>query len=98
MVFHIVKRGPFIPENCMRNGFRRLIVLGCFLVGPLSSVILVAQTVNGSFTGAVMDPTGATIPNAAVSIRNPATGQTRETKTGSAGTYTLSSVAPGVYD
>jgi hypothetical protein len=80
----------------MRNRFRRLFVLGCFLVGPLG--LAVAQSVNGSFNGAVLDQTGATIPNAEVTITNPATGQTRATKTGPAGTYVLPDVAPGVYD
>ena len=82
----------------MRNAFMRLLVLGCFLLGPLGSAIAVAQTVNGSFSGAVLDQTGATIPDASVTITNPATGQKRDTKTGSAGTYVLSNVAPGVYD
>jgi len=82
----------------MRNAFMRLLVLGCFLLGPLGSAIAVAQTVNGRFSGAVLDQTGATIPNASVTITNPATGQKRDTKTGEAGTYVLSNVAPGVYD
>src|ERR1700753_4199838 len=80
----------------MRSRFRHLFVLGCFLAGPLG--LAVAQTVNGSFNGAVLDQTGATIPNADVTITNPATGQTRATKTGPAGTYVLPDVAPGVYD
>ena len=82
----------------MRNAFMRLLVLGCFLLDPLGSAIAVAQTVNGSFSGAVFDQTGATIPNASVTITNPATGQKRDTKTGEAGTYVLSNVAPGVND
>ncbi len=82
----------------MRKGLRRLLVVVCFLVGPLGPAVVSAQTVNGSFQGAVLDQSGAAIPNAAISIRNPATGQTRETKTGPAGTYVLPDVAPGVYD
>jgi hypothetical protein len=75
-----------------------LAYLLCCLVGALLPGALTAQTVNGSFSGSVLDQAGATIPDAAVKITNPATGQTRETRTGSAGGYVLPDVAPGIYD
>jgi hypothetical protein len=82
----------------MRNRLRQsAFVLGC-MAGALLSSALMAQTVNGSFSGSVLDQAGATIPEAAVKITNPATGQTQETKTSSAGSYVLPNVAPGVYN
>jgi hypothetical protein len=82
----------------MQNHSRRALLIACFCVGQLFSASLPAQTVNGSFNGSVVDPGGATIPNADVLITNPSTGQTRETHTGSSGSYVLPDVAPGVYN
>ncbi len=82
----------------MRTRLRQSALVLCCFVGALPSAVIMAQTVNGSFSGSVLDQAGATIPDAAVKITNPATGQTRETKTGSAGGYVLPDVAPGVYD
>ena len=82
----------------MRNRLRQSAFVLCCMAGALLSGALMAQTVNGSFSGSVLDQAGATIPEAAVKITNPATGQTQETKTSSAGSYVLPNVAPGVYN
>jgi hypothetical protein len=52
----------------------------------------------GTLTGTVTDPTGAAIPNAAISLRNVATNLTREMKTGEAGLYTFSNLPVGTYE
>jgi len=82
----------------MRNRSRQLLFVVCFLGSPLFPAVLMAQTVNGSFNGSVLDQNGAAIPHAGLKITNPATGQTRETSTGPAGGYVLPDVAPGVYN
>lgn len=46
----------------------------------------------GSIQGSVTDPTGAVIPNATVTIKNPVTGFTATTKTGNDGNYTFRNV------
>lgn len=51
----------------------------------------------GNITGAVTDPSGSAIPGAAVAIRNINTNQTRETRTGDAGLYTVTSLPVGDY-
>src|SRR6185437_3544288 len=57
-----------------------------------------AQVLYGSIVGTVTDPSGAVVPNADVKAVNPQTGETRDTKTDSAGRYTLGNVLPGVYE
>src|SRR5437762_8080884 len=41
-----------------------------------------AQTIDGNLTGTVVDPTGATVPNATVEITNTGTGIKMSVKTG----------------
>ena len=75
---------------------RRLIwFLGLLFLTP---VALHAQGSSvGTITGSVLDPSGSAIPGAAVSIRNINTNQTRETRTGDAGLYTVTSLPVGDY-
>lgn len=73
---------------------------GVFLVLVLAwtaSVPLGAQVLYGSIAGNVVDPTGATIPGAEVSIVNKATNYTQSTLTNDAGGYVLLNVPAGHY-
>ena len=56
-----------------------------------------SQTETGQITGAVLDPTGAVIPNAKVTVKSVATGLERQMTTTSAGTYTVTNLQPGRY-
>lgn len=47
--------------------------------------------------GAVVDPTGAAIPNATVTIRDQSTGATRTQTTDQSGNYSVSGLPPGTY-
>ncbi len=51
----------------------------------------------GSITGTVTDPSGAVIPNAAVTVKNQATGESHATVTDSAGIYLIPSLQVGKY-
>src|SRR4029077_18712192 len=51
----------------------------------------------GDITGRVTDPSGAAIPNAAVTLTNNATNATRQAESTPDGFYTFGSVPPGVY-
>ncbi|HZQ53557.1 MAG TPA: carboxypeptidase regulatory-like domain-containing protein [Bryobacteraceae bacterium] len=55
------------------------------------------QVVTGTLTGAVRDTTGATIPNARVTVTNQATGISQSTTTTSDGIYNLPYLGPGTY-
>src|SRR4051794_14809413 len=68
----------------------------CFLVIFLVSGTW-GQVVTGTLTGAVRDTTGATVPNARVSVTNPATGVSQSTTTTSDGLYNLPYLGPGTY-
>jgi Carboxypeptidase regulatory-like domain/TonB dependent receptor len=57
-----------------------------------------AQVLYGSIVGNVKDANGAVIPNVQVTITNNETGQSRETRTDESGSYTFSTIQPGVYD
>jgi hypothetical protein len=53
------------------------------------------QALRGKIDGAVKDPQGQFVPNAAISLRNLGTGETLTTTSTGEGTFTLSEVKPG---
>jgi hypothetical protein len=55
------------------------------------------QTVQGVITGTITDPSGASVPNATVTITNTGTGSTQSATTGADGSYRFSLVPPGSY-
>jgi len=68
----------------------------CLLAVCLPS--LMAQTAaTGSLQGTVTDASGASIPNATVTLTSQSTGQERTTTTGGDGTYRFPLIPPGAY-
>jgi hypothetical protein len=59
--------------------------------------VATAQTQQGRIVGRVTDPTGAIVPNAAVTIRNSETGGQRVLQTNEAGEYVAPNLNPGLY-
>src|ERR1700682_2373379 len=57
-----------------------------------------AQLAGANLSGVVMDTSGRSVPNATVSIKNVATGVTREVQTNSDGLYSAPNLLPGSYD
>src|SRR5690242_17846381 len=57
----------------------------------------VAQDATGRIIGVVTDPTGALVPNAAVTVTNTATGLTRNAVTAEDGTYQVLLLPIGTY-
>jgi hypothetical protein len=57
-----------------------------------------AQVVGATLSGTIMDPSGAVVPNAMVSVRNTATGVTREVTADTAGLYLVPNLLPGTYE
>lgn len=75
------------------------LILGVgFVLAPILSQQAKAQVLYGSVVGTVTDQTGAVVPEAAVTIANLSTGQTREAKTDAAGYYSIPNVQEGTYD
>jgi hypothetical protein len=52
---------------------------------------------NATINGTVVDASGALVPNAAISLTNPATGQARQVTSNSAGAYRFANVGVGTY-
>jgi len=78
-----------------RNSFRWAIA--CLLLGAFALPSAFAQTVTGSITGVVTDPSGAVVVGATVNALNTATGVNSTARTNSAGVYTVRFLPIGMY-
>jgi hypothetical protein len=72
-----------------------LTVAGCLL---LTATNIRAQVLYGSLVGSVSDESGAVLPGATVRITNPGTGETRETTTNDAGTFSFPDLPSSKYE
>jgi len=79
-----------------RSIIRRYVV-GCWLVALFCLSCALGQTVTGSITGQVTDPSGAMVVNATVIAENVATGVKTSTQTNAAGVYTIRFLPIGTY-
>ncbi len=78
----------------MKNPLQYLLPVA--FVGALASpTVLHAQETSASLAGTVTDSTGAAIPGAAITLTNPATGQTYKAVSSVNGTYNFANITPG---
>lgn len=77
------------------HAFRRFVFLS--LLALSFGAIAYSQVVGGSISGTVRDTSGASIPGAAVTIRNAETGTTRTLTSDAEGRYSAPSVPIGTY-
>ena len=56
------------------------------------------QILHGSLTGSVRDASGAAMPGVRTVLKNSATGQSREISTDESGSYSFSTLLPGLYE
>jgi len=73
-------------------------VVTLVLFSLLVSIPARAQVAGATLSGTVTDPSGSGVPDATVTIKNTATGITREVTTDTAGFYSLPNLTPGVYE
>jgi len=78
----------------MKNACRTVALV--FFMSLASSGALFAQSDLGRISGFIKDPSGATIANAKVTVRNN-TGVERQTTTNDSGYYVITNVPPGLY-
>ena len=78
------------------------LILRSFLSVSICFVTLlpaaIAQTFRGQMTGTVTDSAGAVVPNAAVKLKNPATGTMMNTVSDAAGIFNFPELPAGTYD
>jgi hypothetical protein len=67
------------------------------LVLLATGIPLTAQSVTGTITGSVTDPTGAVIPGATVKVTETATGVSHSAVSNTAGIFSFPELQPGVY-
>jgi hypothetical protein len=88
------------PQNMFleSNRLGRIAKLaGAFLVLLMLSLSASAQILYGSLTGTVVDKTGASISNVAITLTDQGTGAVRTVNASDNGTYSFLNVLPGVY-
>ncbi len=77
-------------------------LLGAVMVASillsLNCPLAFSQLIQGSITGTVVDPSGAAVPDAEVSIMNMNTGQQRTSVTGASGQYNFPTVNAGTFN
>src|SRR2546423_5758569 len=75
---------------------RRVSICALWLLVFVTSPTSRPQGLSG-ISGTVADPSGAVVPDAAVTVTNDATGVSSRTTTSSAGTYIITDLIPGTY-
>ncbi len=79
----------------MKSNFRILFAL---VLSLLLAIAASSQTHRASLRGIIYDANGAAIPSAAIKLTSLATGEVRDTTSGSEGSYAFSSLPPGLYE
>ena len=74
-----------------------LLVITILLLHGVAAVAL-AQDVTARIDGQVVDPAGAVVTNATVTLTNTKTGEARTVQSNDSGQYTLTLIPPGTYD
>src|SRR5215210_7535018 len=73
-------------------------VITALFVLTLLSVAAFGQTETGQILGKVIDPNGAVIPGASVTVKSADTGREVTATANDEGTYTITNLQPGNYD
>jgi Carboxypeptidase regulatory-like domain/TonB dependent receptor len=69
----------------------------CILIAACISLAAQNVVLTGAIAGRVTDPSGAVVPNVAITLRNLATGVEQSQRTNRAGIYEFSVLMPGTY-
>src|SRR5579883_1260235 len=83
-------------ESYLRTGFALAIATGALLLIPISKLSAQVSS-TGAVNGEVTDQSGAVVPGAVITLRNDATGVSRNTSTNDVGLFKLPFLPPGNY-
>src|SRR5580698_5115071 len=72
-------------------------IAGLLLAGLFFCLSAFGQNASGTLTGTVLDPSGAVIPGASVTMKNDASGDERRTVSNNDGFFSINAVQPGDY-
>src|SRR5690348_18437204 len=75
----------------------RVGLVACLAVLVSIASLSFGQQLTGTLNGTTMDSTGAVVPNAKVTLKNEASGDTRTTVSNSTGYFTITAIQPGTY-
>jgi hypothetical protein len=98
-MIHAATQIPSIARRPQARSWTRGFLGVCFAIAAMLLAISPRawSQDNATINGTVLDPSGAAVPNATISLTNPATGQIRQTVSNSAGAYRFANVGVGVY-
>jgi carboxypeptidase family protein len=80
-----------------RPAWRSLTIWLAFVAVLFGANVVAWGQDNATINGTVVDASGAVVPNAAISLTNPSTGQVRESVSNSSGAYRFANVGVGTY-
>ena len=86
---------PSTAAHHIRLAARAVLFAGCLLLP--AARFASAQSTTADITGTVTDASGASLPNATVTLTNLGTKETRTAQTTAAGDYTFTQLGPGAY-
>ena len=72
-------------------------VITCLLFVTVATVCALGQDFRATINGRIADPTGASIPNATITVKNIATNETVTVTSNGDGNYNVPFIRPGVY-
>src|SRR5205085_811792 len=94
-------RGGVVRLFHVTNGSCRFVARIGYLLAVILALgcgqLLLAQAFTSSITGAVTDPSGATVSGAKVTLQNMNTNDVREFTTSGDGSYQFNNLQPGTY-
>ena len=79
----------------MRNAFQKYFTV--LLILAVCSIVAFGQGSAGALSGSVLDPKGAVVAGATVTVKNVGTSQENTTETSSEGTFSVPTLASGIY-
>src|SRR2546423_868240 len=89
---------PFCNIDFLRKGFAFTLLLAVlFALALLLQPSVLAQTTGATLTGTVFDASGAVVSDAAMTLKNKASGDLRSTVSNGEGYFTFAAVPPGTY-